>query len=289
MTTDAPGPCAPDPRVVRDLAIEAAEAVAPRLATVFHDRDTGAQRKGGAHDVVTDADLWAERSLRDHLLAALPSSAVVGEEYGTREGSTHQPGGAHQVRWHVDPIDGTINFATGVPFFCVSIGAEVQGRLVAGVVLDPLREECFATAGEVVECNGRPLQPSEVAEPLDAVLLTNFPYEAQPFGTSQAQRYGELLRGFRATRRLGSVALELAYVAAGRAEAAFAAGAHTWDVAAGAAMLQAAGGRFLTPSGDGPHAWTDGTRAFAAATGALELERTPLPAAVAALGGVDVA
>jgi myo-inositol-1(or 4)-monophosphatase len=258
-----------DPSRLLDAAVRAAESVAERLARSFHDGSVVAERKDGHHDVVTGEDRWAEDRIREVLLEAAPDSAVVGEERGEHLGNG--------VRWHVDPIDGTSNYATGIPFHCVSIGAEIDGHVVAGVVLDPVREEVFTGhLGEGTRPGSVEMAPKRTVSALEATLLTNFPYEGRPYGDPEAELFGELLRSFRTTRRLGSTALELAYVAAGRVDAAFGLGVNTWDLAGAVACLQAAGARFITPLGDGPEHWATGAVAYVGASPDLDLESTPL-------------
>ena len=165
---------------------------------------------------------------------------IVGEEGGLI--------GDGLVRWYVDPIDGTNNFASGIPFFCVSIGATVADRLVAGVVYDPIRDELFAASGGIATCNGEPILSRGAPGDAEATLITGFPsYEPwpqAPSGPRDLERLGEMIRSFRTLRRLGSAALGLAYVAAGRADVAFGISSSPWDVAAGAILVEAAGGTY---------------------------------------------
>jgi myo-inositol-1(or 4)-monophosphatase len=257
------------PSRLLDAAVRAAESVAERVARTFHDGRIVAERKVGHHDMVTSEDRWAEDRIREVLLEEAPDSAVVGEERGEHLGEG--------VRWHVDPIDGTSNYATGIPFLCISIGAEVDGSVVAGVVLDPLREEVFTGhVGAGTRPGSVVMAPKSTVSPLEATLVTNFPYEGRPYGEAEAELVGQLLRSFRTTRRLGSTALELAYVAAGRVDAAFGLGVNTWDLAGPVACLQSAGARFVTPFGEDPEHWATGATAFVGACPDLDLSNTPL-------------
>ena len=235
----APDPIGPASDELRDLAIAAALAVGPDLRAAF-GRTHQVASKANFHDLVTESDAAAEATIRRHLLSGTPDAAIVGEEGGLI--------GDGLVRWYVDPIDGTNNFASGIPFFCVSIGATVADRLVAGVVYDPIRDELFAASGGIATCNGEPILSRGAPGDAEATLITGFPsYEPwpqAPSGPGDLERLGEMIRSFRTLRRLGSAALGLAYVAAGRADVAFGISSSPWDVAAGAILVEAAGGTY---------------------------------------------
>jgi myo-inositol-1(or 4)-monophosphatase len=195
--------------------------------------------KKGFYDPVTECDKESERRIVERIFREHPDSTIVGEEGGQQ--------GSGAVHWYVDPIDGTNNFVAGIPFFCVSIAAALGDRLLAGVIYDPSRDEVFAatTAGATV--NGEPIRCS--GSPVDSgcTLLFEHPRSGRPVETAELERFGRLLQPFRAVRRLGSTALHLAYVAAGRADATFGLGTNPWDIAAGVLLVQQAGGRFLVP------------------------------------------
>jgi len=225
-----------------EIAIGAAHA-AGAYFTPFAGRIAIAAEKKGFFDPVTECDRESERRIVERILHDHPDSTIVGEEGGQQ--------GSGAVQWYVDPIDGTNNFVAGIPFFCVSIAAALDGRLLAGVVYDPSRQETFAASlaggatlnGEPIRCTGSPLDSG-------CTLLTEFPRSGRPIDPEDIERYGRLLRPFRAVRRMGSTALHLAYVAAGRADATFGMGTNAWDIAAGVLLIQQAGGRFLVPPGN---------------------------------------
>ena len=248
----SPGTTPPDQldqtaeRLLR-VAADAVIAAGPDLRAAFgHVKDVTSKRN--FHDLVTEHDAAAESSIRARLLEAVPDSTIVGEEAGLT--------GNGAVRWYVDPIDGTNNFASGVPFFCVSIGAMREGQLIAGVVYDPIREELFKAGPGGAFCNEEPLLSRGAARDAEAMMITGFPsYDAWPLappGPADHERLMAMIRSFRTLRRLGSTALALAYVAAGRADVAFGISASPWDVAAGILLVEAAGGRYrpvpATPS-----------------------------------------
>ncbi|WP_101789408.1 inositol monophosphatase family protein [Nonomuraea indica] len=221
-----------------ETAVEAARAVGPRLRKAFRSRPA-VTTKRDFHDPVTEHDRAAEETIRAVIDARWPGSAVVGEEGGET--------GSGDLRWYVDPIDGTANFAAGLPFFCVSIAAAVAGELVAGVVYDPVREDEFTASGAGAWCNGTPIRSVGASRDREAMLLSSYPTpEDMVAGREEALgRYGRFLASFAAVRRPGSAALKLAHVAAGWSDAAYGTGASPWDVAAGALLVRRAGGVYL--------------------------------------------
>ncbi|GAA1630532.1 inositol monophosphatase family protein [Nonomuraea maheshkhaliensis] len=221
-----------------DTACEAARAVGPQLRAAFRSRPE-VSTKRDFHDPVTEHDRAAEESIRAVIEARAPYSAIVGEEGGTT--------GSGDLVWYVDPIDGTANFAAGLPFFCVSIAAAVRGELVAGVVYDPVRDDEFTATPDGAWCNGKPLRSEGATGDREAMLLSSYPtpLDLDAGGELALERYGRLLSSFSAVRRVGSAALKLAHVAAGWSDAAYGTRSNPWDVAAGALLVRAAGGVYL--------------------------------------------
>jgi myo-inositol-1(or 4)-monophosphatase len=195
--------------------------------------------KKGFFDPVTECDRESERRIVERIFREHPDSTIVGEEGG------QQGGGA--VHWYVDPIDGTNNFVAGIPFFCVSIAAAVGDKLLAGVVYDPSHDELFAASTAGATLNGEPIRCSGSTTDSGSTLLCEQPRSGRPVDPDELERFGRILRPFRAVRRIGSTALHLAYVAAGRADATYGIGTNSWDIAAGVLLVQQAGGRFLVP------------------------------------------
>ncbi|MEV0146870.1 MULTISPECIES: inositol monophosphatase family protein [unclassified Nonomuraea] len=221
-----------------ETAGEAARAVGPRLRKAFRSRPEVAT-KSDFHDPVTEHDKAAEETIRAVIESRWPGSAVLGEEGGES--------GSGPLRWYVDPIDGTANFAAGLPFFCVSIAAAVEGELVAGVVYDPVRDDEFTASTAGAWCNGTPIRSTGASRDREAMLLTSYPTprDLAARRDEAMRRYGRLLESFAAVRRVGSAALKLAHVAAGWADVAYGTGASPWDVAAGALIVRQAGGVYL--------------------------------------------
>jgi myo-inositol-1(or 4)-monophosphatase len=209
--------------------------------------------KKGPIDLVTAADLEVERTFRHLIGARFPSHTVLGEE-ARQSISTGSSGssGHHGYRWIIDPIDGTTNFAHGLALFCVSIALEVDGAIELGVVYDPMSDELFtAERGEGARVNGRRMAVSTAGTLIDSLLCTGFPYAAHEGRRRQLGTFGAFLTECRAVRRLGSAALDLSYVAAGWLDGFWEEQLHPWDIAAGALIVQEAGGT-VTDLAGGP-------------------------------------
>lgn len=225
---------APPPRYLA-TAIDAALAAGIIHRKYFRQAPT--VHKKGPIDLVTAADLEVEAEFRELIARRFPTHGVLGEEGAA--------GGAADARhrWIIDPVDGTTNFAHGLAFFCVSIALEIDGRLEVGVVYDPIAEELFtAERGGGARLNGRPIAVSAATTVSDALLCTGFPYTIRERRGGQIALFAEFLSRARAVRRLGSAALDLCYVAAGRLDGFWEEHLHPWDLAAGVLIVAEAGG-----------------------------------------------
>lgn len=189
-------------------------------------------------DLVTEVDQACEALIVAGIRRERPEDAVLAEEGGGVE----RPGAA--VRWLVDPLDGTTNYAHGYPRFCVSIGVEEEDELRVGVVYDPLLDELFdATQGGGARLNGRPIRVSRNAELGRALLATGFAYDRRRSAEDNLPHVAAFLKRARGLRRDGSAALDLCYVAAGRLDGYWESQLQPWDVAAGGLLVREAGGR----------------------------------------------
>ncbi len=198
--------------------------------------------KGGV-DLVTAADRESEALIVERLRAAFPQHDLIAEE-----GSQHASGSAY--RWYVDPLDGTTNFAHGLPQFAVSLGLECDGRRIAGVVYNPARDELFtAEQGCGASLNGRPIQVSPVPRLGESLLGTGFPTRQRSSSPNILFYYAATLRSH-GVRRLGAAALDLCYAACGRFEGFWEFGLKPWDMAAGACILDQAGGQITDLQGE---------------------------------------
>ncbi|HEV3261306.1 MAG TPA: inositol monophosphatase family protein [Gemmataceae bacterium] len=190
-------------------------------------------------DLVTDADLASQKAIREFLARRYPDHGFLGEEDPMAQA---RPGAEAPPTWIVDPLDGTTNYVHDCPLYCVSIGLQVAGELVVGVVFDPCRQELFAAArGQGAWLGTQPLRPSRAARLEEALLATGFPPDLRgQERTLDWWRYFSLRT--RSLRRTGSTALNLAYVAAGRFDGYWAFDNHVWDVAGATVLIREAGG-----------------------------------------------
>ena len=200
-------------------------------------------------DYASEVDGLAEAEIIKELRRANPEYAVLGEEGGAQKGR----GGPSRYTWVIDPLDGTSNYLHGWPHWCVSIALVENGEPIHGVVFDPLRNELFtASRGSGATLNEKRIRVAERKSLEGAMLITGFPPRERARAGAQLECTRELLRDAEDIRRTGSAALDLAYVACGRADAYFEAGLQPWDIAAGVLLVREAGGRVADFRGSAP-------------------------------------
>lgn len=240
-------------------AAEAGAEVVRQAHRTRAERGFGVDLKGPI-DLVTAVDHAAETAIIECLQRLQPSVPILAEERGMVGGSRSG------CRFIVDPLDGTTNFAHGFPVFAVSIAYEDGGEVVAGAVLDPVREEFFtAEAGEGAHLNGASIRVSPTREMQHALLATGFPYSREAMDRA-LELFVRIMRRSRAVRRAGSAALDLCSLAAGRFDAFWEETLRAWDTAAGELMVREAGG-VVTDFDGGP--FTNGGPHIAASNGRL--------------------
>jgi myo-inositol-1(or 4)-monophosphatase len=222
-----------DEQELLSIARDAAHAAAEELRSRFGEVAEGVHSKSTPTDLASEADLAAESAIRRLLGDRRPNDAILGEE----EGAT----GEGEPRWVVDPLDGTINYLFGIPAFAVSVACEDRDGALAGVVLDPVRGECFeATRSGRPMLNGTPITGSSRRDLSTAMVATGFGYDAD-VRARQAEVLARVLPRARDIRRFGAAALDLAWCACGRWDAYYERGIKPWDVAAGVLLCRRAG------------------------------------------------
>lgn len=216
--------------LAQPLAVE----VAQHLRTSLAGDGPAISTKSTHTDLVTELDTWAEAHITERLLAVRPDDAIVGEEGAAVAGTSG-------VTWCVDPIDGTVNFVHGIPGFCVSIAAQVDGHSIAAVVASPLHGEVFtATLGGGAFLDGAPIRCARPASLDRAVIATGFGYDPAR-RTRQAEAVARVIGAIADIRRFGAAAVDLCWVACGRVDGYWEVGLNPWDHAAGALIAREAG------------------------------------------------
>jgi myo-inositol-1(or 4)-monophosphatase len=195
------------------------------------------ERKSNQFDLVTHVDKYNEKYIQSEVAKIYPDHEYLGEEGASTTTSSG-------VRWIVDPIDGTLNYAHGLPIWCVSIGVEVNGVVECGAIYDPSRDELFtAMRGEGAFLNGEKISVSSVTDPGLSMYVTGFAYNIADNENKAIERFEAFLRRGLVIRRLGSGALDFCYIACGRFDGFFEAQLAPWDGAAGSLLVREAGGR----------------------------------------------
>jgi myo-inositol-1(or 4)-monophosphatase len=196
----------------------------------------------GDVDVVTVADRESEKLIVDRITSKWPNHDIVGEE-GTRRSR------GSEYRWYIDPLDGTTNFAHSFPVFCVSIALEYRDELIAGVVYDPTRDECFAAEkGAGATLNGHTMRVSNVSDFAQSLVATGFPSQKR-HKNPNIHFYQHITLKTHGVRRAGSAAIDLAYTACGRFDAYWEFNLNPWDTAAGVLLVREAGGNVTDMDG----------------------------------------
>ncbi len=249
------------------VAVEAARGA----GTLLRDALGGTRRiryKGSPTNLVTEMDQRAESLIVGRLRQAFPDHAILAEESGAQPGRS-------DYRWLIDPLDGTTNYAHGVPVFAVSVALERAGEVVLGVAYDPNLDECFlAERGGGATLNGQAIHVSETPTLDESLLATGFPNDIRTASQTNLPEYSALSLRTRGVRRIGSAVLDLCYVAAGRFDGYWELRLGPWDMAAGGLIVQEAGGRLTDVRGgtwrlEGPGVLASNGRIHAAVLDAL--------------------
>ncbi len=216
----------------------------------------------GVIDLVTEIDHASEDFLLAEIRRRFPDHAILAEESGGEQGAEHQ--------WYIDPLDGTVNYAHHVPIFCVSLAYAFRGEVQLAVIYDPMRQELFAAErGRGAHLNARPIRASQATDLAHSLLVTGFPYDAWHSKRNNFDYFIRFATRTQGVRRLGSAALDLCYVAAGRFDGFWEFSLKPWDVAAGA-LIAAEAGAIVTNAEGGQDYFSPPQSILAAAPGIYE-------------------
>lgn len=222
-------------KMLKSTLLKATEAGAKELQRFFNG-DFKISNKEGFNNLVTEADYASEKVIIETIKAAYPNHFILSEEIGEVIMDS-------EYKWIIDPIDGTVNFANGIPICCISIGLEHNGKIILGAVYNPLMNEFFfAEKGWGASLNDKKLSVSNTTEVATSCLVTGFPYTYLDMENGPLQVFERLIRKGIPVRRLGSAALDLCWVAAGRFDAFYEHSLNAWDSAAGFLIVEEAGG-----------------------------------------------
>ncbi len=221
--------------MLKQTLLKAVEAGAAELSRFFNGTFE-ISNKEGVNNLVTEADHAAEKAIFEVIRGEFPDHFILSEETG--EIAQDSP-----YKWIIDPIDGTVNFANGIPICCVSIGIEHEGEMMMGVVYNPIMNELFfAQRGFGATLNDKLIHVSDTSELLKSCMVTGFPYTYLDMPNGPLQVFEKLIRKGVPVRRLGSAAIDLCWVAAGRFDGFYEHKLQAWDSAAGFLMVKEAGG-----------------------------------------------
>jgi myo-inositol-1(or 4)-monophosphatase len=233
-----------------NIAVKAARRAGSIINRAALDRTKLEVRAKGANDFVTQVDRAAESAVIDTIRQAFPEHAILGEESGSLPSSAAK----NDYLWIIDPLDGTTNFIHGFPQYCVSIALQHRGATAHGVIYDPSKNELFtASKGAGAFQDDRRIRVTKCASLKDALVGTGFPFKELSRLDLYMRQLKTVMSSSSGVRRAGSAALDLAYVAAGRMDAFWEMGLSPWDMAAGALMIQEAGGLVGDLSGEATH------------------------------------
>lgn len=222
--------------MITDTLRKAVEAGADKLLHFFNGKFT-ISNKEGINNLVTEADHAAEKAIIEVIQASFPDHYILTEESGEIKTNS-------EFKWIIDPIDGTVNFSNGIPICCVSIGVEKDGKMIAGAVYNPvMKEYYFAEKGKGATLNDKPIFVSTKDNVATSCLVTGFPYSYLDMPNGPVVVFDRLLRKGVPVRRLGSAAIDLCWVAAGRFDGFYEHKLQAWDSAAGFLMVEEAGGK----------------------------------------------
>lgn len=227
----------------KEVLIEATKAGANQLQQFFNKKFS-ISHKEGINNLVTEADFASDKAIKKVIKDAFPDHGIVSEESDEKISES-------DYRWIIDPIDGTVNFANGIPICCVSIGLEYQGKILMGAVYNPnMNEFFFAEKGKGAMLNDNRISVSDKTRVITSCLVTGFPYNYLDQENGPLEVFQKLIKKGIPVRRLGSAAIDLCWVAAGRFDGFYEHELHAWDSAAGFLIVEEAGGKVTNLAGE---------------------------------------
>ena len=230
--------------MLKETLINATEAGAAVLKYFFNNKELKISNKEGVNNLVTEADHAAEKAIMETIRQQFPDHFILSEEAG--EMATPS-----EYKWIIDPIDGTVNYAHGIPICCVSIALEQKGQMIMGAVYNPLIDEFYmAEKGKGATLNGEPIQVSDKTTVMNSCLVTGFPYTYLDMPNGPLDVFERFIRKGVPVRRLGSAAMDLCWVAAGRFDGFYEHKLSPWDSAAGFLIVEEAGGKLTDFKGN---------------------------------------
>lgn len=226
----------------KEVLIEATKAGANQLQQFFNKKFS-ISHKEGINNLVTEADFASDKAIKQVIKNAFPDHGIVSEESEEKISES-------DYKWIIDPIDGTVNFANGIPVCCVSIGLEYQGKMLMGAVYNPnMNEFFFAEKGKGATLNDNKINVSDKTEVIRSCLVTGFPYNYLEQQNGPIEVFSKLIKKGIPVRRLGSAAIDLCWVAAGRFDGFYEHELNAWDSAAGFLIVEEAGGKVTNLAG----------------------------------------
>ena len=229
--------------MLKQILIEATESAAAVLKEYF-DTPFSISNKEGINNLVTEVDHKSEEVIFSVIKKNYPTHFILSEESGAIVQDS-------EYKWIIDPIDGTVNYANGIPICCVSIGIEKNGEMILGAVYNPfINEFFFAEKGKGATLNNKKIAVSDETEVIKSCLVTGFPYTYLDMPNGPLEVFEKLIRKGVPVRRLGSAAIDLCWVAAGRFDGFYEHKLNAWDSAAGFLMVEEAGGKVTDFNGD---------------------------------------
>lgn len=223
--------------MLKETLINATEAAALVLKHYFTSKNLQVSNKEGINNLVTEADHASDKAIIETIKEVFPDHFILSEETGSSATSS-------EYKWIIDPIDGTVNYAHGIPICCVSIGLEKEGKMLMGAVYNPfMKEFYFAEKGKGATLNGDVIKVSDETEVIRSCLVTGFPYTYLDMPNGPLECFERFIRKGIPVRRLGSAAMDLCWVAAGRFDGFYEHKLNAWDSAAGFLLVEEAGGK----------------------------------------------